>query len=387
MLERSASSTHLSFDPAEKVLLITGPSSKISEIFTRNLLFILKRLARVSFIGSMSDAGALEGVEGRHDVQRPLANSNLVFRALNYLLIQVRIARSAISEKDASAAIFFLSDNLILSMVLMKLISPRMKIVLFPGGRTSEAYRRKKSLLAYPFALLEKASYMLSDCIILYSPNIVSEWHMKNYSKKVLVAHEHFLDLDLFSIRESYESRPPIVGYVGRLSEEKGLLEFVHAIPTVLNERNDVNFLIVGNGQLSDTVQRYLDEQGLRDRVTLVPWVPHDLLPAYLNRLRLLVLPSYTEGLPNIMIEALACGTPFLSTPVGAVPDIVKDSVTGFLMPDNAPAHISEHILRALNSNATGAVIANGRRLVEREFSFEAAVERYGRVLNQTFIM
>jgi glycosyltransferase involved in cell wall biosynthesis len=387
MLERSASSTHPSFDPAEKVLLITGPSSQISEIFTRNLLFILKRLARVSFIGSMSDARALEGVEGRHDVQRPLTNSNLVFRALNYLLIQVRIARSAIGEKDASVAIFFLSDNLVLSMVLMKLIRPRMKIVSFPGGRTSEAYRRKKSLLAYPFALLEKASYMLSDSIILYSPNIVSEWRMKNYGKKVLVAHEHFLDLSLFSIRESYLSRPPIVGYVGRLSEEKGLLEFVHAIPAVLNERNDVNFMIVGNGLLSDRVQRYLDEQGLRDRVTLVPWVPHDMLPAYLNRLRLLVLPSYTEGLPNIMIEALACGTPFLATPVGAVPDIVKDGVTGFLMPDNAPLHISEHILRALNSNSTGAVIANGRRLVEREFSFEAAVERYGRVLNQTFIM
>jgi len=385
MLERSASSTHPSFDPAEKVLLITGPSSQISEIFTRNLLFILKRLARVSFIGSMSDARALEGVEGRHDVQRPLTNSNLVFRALNYLLIQVRIARSAIGEKDV--AIFFLSDNLVLSMVLMKLIRPRMKIVSFPGGRTSEAYRRKKSLLAYPFALLEKASYMLSDSIILYSPNIVSEWRMKNYGKKVLVAHEHFLDLSLFSIRESYLSRPPIVGYVGRLSEEKGLLEFVHAIPAVLNERNDVNFMIVGNGLLSDRVQRYLDEQGLRDRVTLVPWVPHDMLPAYLNRLRLLVLPSYTEGLPNIMIEALACGTPFLATPVGAVPDIVKDGVTGFLMPDNAPLHISEHILRALNSNSTGAVIANGRRLVEREFSFEAAVERYGRVLNQTFIM
>jgi glycosyltransferase involved in cell wall biosynthesis len=387
MLERSANSTHQSFSPEEKVLLITGPSSQISEIFTRNLLFILKRLTRISFIGSMSDGEALEGVEGHHDVPRPLPNSNIVFRALNYLLIQVHIARSAIGEKDAGAAIFFLSDNLVLSMVLMKLIRPRMKIISFPGGRTSEAYRRKKSLLAYPFALLEKASYMLSDSIILYSPNIVSEWHMKNYGKKVLVAHEHFLDLGLFSIRESYASRPQIVGYVGRLSEEKGVLEFVHAIPSVLKERNDVSFLIVGNGQLSDRVKGYLDEQGLSGRVTLIPWVPHDLLPAYLNRLKLLVLPSYTEGLPNIMIEALACGTPFLATPVGAVPDIVKDGVTGYLTPDNTPAHISEHILRALNSSATGAVIMNGRRLVEREFSFEAAVERYGRILNQILIM
>ena len=383
MLEELTGSTHRYSDKAEKIILITGPSSQISEIFTGNLLHILKRVCRVVFIGTMSDAGSLAGLERHYDVSRPLAGSNIVFRAMNYILIQVRIARDAIREKDARAAIFFLSDNLVLSMILMKLFRPSMKIVSFPGGRTSEAYRRKKSLLAYPFTLLEKASYMLSDRIILYSSSFIGEWHLKGHADKALVAHEHFLDLGLFNIREGYASRLPVVGYVGRLSEEKGVLELLQAIPDVLKARSDISFLIVGRGNLSDKVRGYLDERGLSDRVTIVPWVPHDQLPVYLNRLKLLVLPSFTEGLPNVMIESLACGTPFLATPVGAVPDIIRDGTTGFILPDNSPAQISGNILRALESDATETIIANGRRLIEREFSFDAAVERYGQVLKQ----
>jgi glycosyltransferase involved in cell wall biosynthesis len=151
----------------------------------------------------------------------------------------------------------------------------------------------------------------------------------------------------------------------------------------VLKARNDVRFLIVGQGPLSEKIKGYLNEQGLSGQVTMIPWVPHDLLPVYLNGLRLLVLPSYTEGLPNIMIESLACGTPFLATAVGAIPDFIQDSVTGFIMPDNAPNHISADILRALNSNASGEIVVNGRRLVEREFSYGATVEKYARILKQ----
>lgn len=383
MLQKLADSTNRYSEDTGKILLITGPSSQISEIFTRNLLSILKRVSRVSFIGTMSDPEALSGLERHYDVSRPFAGNHIVSRTLNYILIQVSIARDAVREKDARAAIFFLSDNLVLSMILMKLFRPSMKIVSFPGGRTSEAYRRKKSLLAHPFELLEKISYILSDRIILYSTSFITEWHLKNNADKALVAHEHFLDLGLFNIREGYASRPPVVGYIGRLSEEKGVLELMQAIPDVLKARSDVSILIVGRGTLSDKVKGYMDERGLSGRVTIVPWVPHDQLPEYLNRLKLLVLPSYTEGLPNVMIESLACGTPFLATPVGAVPDIIRDGVTGFILPDNAPAHISDHIIRALDSDAMETIIANGRRLIERDFSFDAAVERYGRALKQ----
>ena len=101
----------------------------------------------------------------------------------------------------------------------------------------------------------------------------------------------------------------------------------------------------------------------------------------YLNELKLLVLPSYTEGLPNIMLEAMACGTPVLATPVGAIPDVIKDGETGFIMENNSPERIAENVIRALNDSNLDIIVKNARELVEKDFTYEAAVERYRKIL------
>jgi len=93
-------------------------------------------------------------------------------------------------------------------------------------------------------------------------------------------------------------------------------------------------------------------------------------------------LPSYTEGLPNVMLEGMACGTPVLATPVGAIPDVIKDGETGFIMEDNSPACIAENIERALNNPDLERIIENARELVEKEFTYEATVERYKKALD-----
>lgn len=95
--------------------------------------------------------------------------------------------------------------------------------------------------------------------------------------------------------------------------------------------------LIGGDGELKESIAASLQEQGVTARVELPGWISHDDLPRYLNQLRLLVLPSYTEGLPNIMLEAMACGTPVLATPVGAIPDVIIDGRTGFVMDNMTP--------------------------------------------------
>jgi len=82
---------------------------------------------------------------------------------------------------------------------------------------------------------------------------------------------------------------------------------------------------------------RTLDNNGLITRVDIPGWISQVDLAKYLNTLRLLVLPSSTEGLPNILLEAIACGTPVVSTPVGAIPDIIQDDENGFIMDNNSP--------------------------------------------------
>jgi glycosyltransferase involved in cell wall biosynthesis len=109
--------------------------------------------------------------------------------------------------------------------------------------------------------------------------------------------------------------------------------------------------------------------------------MPYDEIPKYLNELKLLVLPSYTEGLPNTMLEAMACGTPVLATAVGAVPDIIKDGETGFIMEDNSPDCIARNVLRALSHPNLEQIADNAHSLVEKEFTYEAAVRKYETVL------
>jgi glycosyltransferase involved in cell wall biosynthesis len=102
----------------------------------------------------------------------------------------------------------------------------------------------------------------------------------------------------------------------------------------------------------------------------------------YLNRIKLLVLPSYYEGLPNIVLEAMACGTPVLSTPVGAVADIISNNETGFIMADNQPQEIAANILHALKHPNLQVISQNANAFVQAEYSYEAMTAKYNELLS-----
>ena len=80
------------------------------------------------------------------------------------------------------------------------------------------------------------------------------------------------------------------------------------------------------------------------------------------------------------MLEAMACGTPVLATPVGSIPDIIKDSKNGFIMESNSPKCIADNIVRVLN-NPNLDELSNNERIYITQFSFDAAVDRYNRGL------
>ena len=278
---------------------------------------------------------------------------------------------------------FFMAEGLFFPVIMAKVLNKASVLCLASSMPKWAAYTFKNPLLSRSFTEMEKISYFFSDRIVVYSPRLISEWNLEKYRHKILIAHEHFLDFNTFTVTTPLHDRPPLIGYIGRLSGEKGVQHFAQALPAILSDREDLRVLIGGDGALKEAIEASLQEGGVSARVDLPGWIAHDDLPGYLNQLRLLVLPSYTEGLPNIMLEAMACGTPVLATPVGAIPDVIVDGKTGFIMENNSPECIAENVVRALNSPDLERIAEAGRRFVEENFTFERVIERWKEVLEE----
>jgi glycosyltransferase involved in cell wall biosynthesis len=188
-----------------------------------------------------------------------------------------------------------------------------------------------------------------------------------------------FVHTDRFDVHTDYEDRGPVVGFLGRLDEEKG----IRALAAVAASLPPAyTFRFIGDGGLRSWLDEELADEIDNGHVELTGWVDHDEVPEQLNDLALLVLPSDpTEGLPTTILEALACGTPVYATPVSGVPDVVRDGETGFHIESRDPEALRTGIEWILERDDLGEISARGRSLIEAEYSFEAACERYRGIL------
>jgi glycosyltransferase involved in cell wall biosynthesis len=295
-----------------------------------------------------------------------------------YILTQVKISYTILKlrNKIDIYVLFFGCEGLLLPVLTIKLL--KKKVISVPADYTIKFERDK---LSQTLRYLSNITRMISDKIILYSPNLITEWELSRYKAKVSIGHEHILDFNRFKLEKKYSDRELVIGYIGRFSEEKGVINFVESIPLILKEKPYLNILILGDGDLKNDIQMYLLRNGLEDNVKLMGWICHEHLPKYLNSLKLLVLPSYIEGLPNIMLEAMACGTPVLATKVGAIPDIITDNETGFLLENNSPECIAKNVIRVLDRLDLDTIVYNARKLVKTEYTYKNAIENYEIIL------
>jgi len=363
--------------------IVTFPIGEAGSIATSNLVEILNSISNDTFLITgnrgydffKNDKNVtVYGI--RHEI-----GANKLMRIIKYIHTQLKISYKLKKiAKNAEIWIFFIGGNtLVLPILTAKLL--RKKVLLAFAGSTLQGFLSIESNLSKPIRILEGINRLLSDHIILYSPNLIKEWDLERYTNKIFLATRHFLDFDIFKIKKEFDKREKIIGYIGRLSEEKGVLNFVKAIPYATKKRDDLKFLVGGDGKLHDNIENYLNENNLKEKVKLTGWIPHDKLSNYLNELKLLVLPSYTEGLPNIMLEAMACGTPVLANPVGAIPDVIKNCETGFILKNNNSKEIAKDVLRIIEHPDLGIIAENAKSLVESKFTYDVAVEDYKRVL------
>jgi glycosyltransferase involved in cell wall biosynthesis len=245
--------------------------------------------------------------------------------------------------------------------------------------------RQGTGLLSRLYNLQDKLLYAIADVISPESEVLFSRVERTKYEKKLTVEGYRYVDTEEYCIKTAIGERSK-AGFISRLEEQKGVLSFLEAAEVLVRSGcTDIPFLVAGRGSLQTTVEAWVN--GLKNgggQAEYLSWIPEDQFCDTLNDLRVLVFPTTVyaeEGLPTIVIEAMACGTPVLTAPVAAIPTVIKDGVTGFFLQDASPEGVAEGIVRVLRHEDIGSVVEHARETIERSFSFDNAVERWQQIL------
>ena len=359
------------------ILLITGGDFENKFLATNidKLLKILLSITENIYLVTFCDKKLISNL----NMTRIYSLRNTGNRFKRFIFGQILVLKALLSiykQNNIETTIFAFGQDLqILPIALSKIVSKR--VIIRSDGRPTvvlRKYLKSGSLLKiYFFKLLEEVNYRLADALLTECEYMISENNFLKYNSRV---GNLFVDIERFVNKKPTKLRRYDVGFIGRLSKEKGILNFLKSLKLL---GGNFRAILIGDGEEKDNVLEEVHSL----KLTYINWVENRELPDYLNEIKLLVVPSYKEGLPNIMLEAMACGTPVLATPVGAIPDVITDGETGFIMENNSPECIARNVIRALNHPNLERIAENARALVEREFTFEKAVERYEEILSK----
>jgi len=305
---------------------------------------------------------------------------------LRYSFFQARTTFTLWRMRNTWDAVWLLHGSTAMLMPILAARLARKKAVLVWTASSAKIGVRRYgplSLRVLLLNILESLALAYSSHVVTYGKSISAHVRGLRGRPDALAFGGEFVDLNRFVSQQPVGRRPLSAGFVGRLSPEKGLSNFLGAVAILAPEFPQLEAYVVGTGELLPEVLDFASNWGLKNRLHVPGNVEQDTLPGVYGRMRVLVIPSYTEGLPNVMLEAMACGTPVLAAGVGAIPDVIDDGVNGFLLADNSPESIAEAV-RAIFSMPPEALERVARRAestVRQTFGLTASVDRYRKII------
>lgn len=155
---------------------------------------------------------------------------------------------------------------------------------------------------------------------------------LKVSSDKLHIIYNGVNKSRFFPATDYRDTKTKTIVYIGNLKKDKGVLDLVHAFAQVHGTHPDYELLIIGSGPEKAELEKLVDHYGIHSNVNLAGVISHDMVASYLRYCSCLVLASYHEGVPNVLLEAAACGVPIIATHVGGIPEVVDEGVTGYLV-------------------------------------------------------
>ncbi|WP_370243559.1 glycosyltransferase [Alteromonas abrolhosensis] len=167
------------------------------------------------------------------------------------------------------------------------------------------------------------------------------------------------VDFNTFSLRPRpiFQGQQVRLLFIGSLIKTKGIEELIDAMTLMKKNVTSIVLDIIGDGELIEKIRYEVKVNKLNENINILGSVPHDQLLPYLHNADALILPSYREGVPNVVMESLATGTPVIVTKVGGIPEVVTDCSNGVFIDDLNSQGIVEAVYKLTQSRWNPEVI------------------------------
>jgi glycosyltransferase involved in cell wall biosynthesis len=189
---------------------------------------------------------------------------------------------------------------------------------------------------------------------------------------------KYFIKINVKQFKKelSIDHNWPIIGNVGRLVKEKGLQYLLKAIKNLALDYPKIKLIIVGDGDLKEELKSIALELGIHQHVKF--FGNRTDVPKLLKIFDIFVLSSISEGMPMVLLEAMASECPIIATKVGGIPRIIEDNRNGSLVDSGNPDLLSDEIIRVLtDQNLRNKYVSNGKDLIRKKFDMKIMLKKY----------
>lgn len=168
--------------------------------------------------------------------------------------------------------------------------------------------------------------------------------------------------------------------YVGRLSYGKGLFDLIE-IAKKINEKHDIKFYLVGKGELEKALQEKIQKENLKDYVKILGQIEHDQLVQMYQKAIFFIFPSYYEGFPTVVLEAMSSGLPVLASDIDAHKYFIDNFKNGILIKKGSIEDATEKIEILLNNeNLRKELGKNARKTVEEKYTSDIIIQKFQKI-------
>lgn len=236
----------------------------------------------------------------------------------------------------------------------------------------------------------------MADVVRVVNKKQVPEFLIKHGvpKEKIKYIPSFYIDLEIFKQQDMTKIYDLV--FAARLEKNKGIFNLIKAVQIIKKEMPEIKLLIIGSGSQKEKLQKYINKKSLEQNVIFSGWLnsADDVARAY-NSAKIFVNPSFNEGGPRVLLEAMACGLPAVTTRVGVALDIVEDPSTGSgqapegsgqatgIFIDWKAKDMAEKIIGLLEDEKQIEKIGQAGKLIAQQFEKKAMIKNYAQKIKE----